>query len=54
MVSDGRLVAESSFRQDQSEIGNFTKMSFEKGIAIVIVSASVENSYLLFGFKETN
>jgi len=29
-------------------------MAFEKGKAIIIVSASLDNTYLLFGFKETN
>ena len=28
-------------------------MGFEEGEAIIIISASVDNSYLLFGFKET-
>ena len=52
--SDGRLVTESTFRQDQVEFGNYTKMYFEKGKAIIIISASVDNTYVLFGFKETN
>jgi hypothetical protein len=29
-------------------------MSFEKGKAIIIISASVDNTYTVFGFKETN
>ena len=29
-------------------------MAFEKGKAIIIVSASLDNTYLLFGYKETN
>lgn len=53
LPSDGRLVTESTFRQDAIEIGPYTRMSFEKGKAIVIISASVENTYHLFGFKET-
>ena len=28
-------------------------MEFTKGSAVVIISASVDNTYMLFGFKET-
>jgi hypothetical protein len=34
-------------------MGIYTKLEFKKGQAIVFVSASVENTYVLFGFKET-
>jgi hypothetical protein len=29
-------------------------LEFDEGSAIVIISASVDNSYLLFGYKETS
>jgi hypothetical protein len=28
-------------------------MQFEEGDTVIIISASISNSYLLFGFKET-
>ena len=31
----------------------YNKLEFEEKESIVIISASVENTYLLFGFKET-
>ena len=47
-------MAESTFRQDSVQVGNYSKMAFEKGKAIIIISASLDNTYLVFGFKETN
>ena len=51
--ADGRLVAKATFSQIQSLYGGYPRMEFEKGTSVVIISASVDNSYLLFGYKET-
>ena len=51
--ADGRVVAKTRFNQVSTFAGGYKKMTFVEGDVVVIISASVENSYLLFGFKET-
>lgn len=53
MPNDGRLVAVSNFNQIQSVFNGYKKLAYEPGETLIIVSASIDNSYLLFGFKET-
>ncbi|CDW84035.1 UNKNOWN [Stylonychia lemnae] len=50
---DGRLIAVANFQQQESVFHGYSKLGFEKNEAIVLVSASLDNSYLIFGFKET-
>lgn len=50
---DGRLVARASYSQEPTLYAGYKRLKFEKDTAVVIVSASVDNSYLLFGYKET-
>lgn len=50
---DGRLVAVASFTQSGDSLGNYQKLQFQKGEAVIILSASLDNNYWLFGFKET-
>jgi len=50
---DGRLVAVASFSQSEGTLGSLEKLPFFRGEAVIIISASVDNTYWLFGFKET-
>ena len=51
--ADGRVVAKTRFNQMSTFACGYKKMTFVEGDVVVIINASVENSYLLFGFKET-
>ena len=53
MPVDGRLVMKATFSQNHTEYGKYKRLQFKEGEAIVVVSASLDNTYLLFGYKET-
>jgi hypothetical protein len=50
---DGRLVAKARFQIKEPSFTDYQGLVFEEGEAIILISASVENTYRLFGFKET-
>lgn len=52
--SDGRLVAIASFKTNEGIYGGYEKLGFDQGETIILVSGSVENSYLLLGYRETD
>eukprot|EP00347_Sterkiella_histriomuscorum_P018831 403344007 len=51
LPNDGRSLVKASYEQKSGIFCGFEKLSFSSGDQIKIVSASVENTYLLFGFK---
>eukprot|EP00347_Sterkiella_histriomuscorum_P012684 403367623 len=53
LPNDGRLVAVSNFSQQASVFNGYNRVGYNQGESIIIVSASVDNTYMLFGFKET-
>lgn len=50
---DGRMVNRALYAQSSSLYGGYKRLPFEVGSAIIVISASVDNSYYLFGYKET-
>lgn len=53
LPNDGRLVAVSNFSQEASVFNGYNRVGYNQGESIIIVSASLSNTYMLFGFKET-
>ena len=51
---DGRLVAQALYTQKSDGLyGGYRKVDLKEGETIVMVSASISNSYLILGYKET-
>lgn len=51
MNIDECIVATARFDQNDPKLHGFQKLQFQEKDEIVIVSCSIENSYLLFGFR---
>ena len=48
---EGLIIGKSRFNQSQGDHGHYTKGSYYEGDTLVLISGSLENSYLLFGFE---
>lgn len=48
---EGAVCVKSRFKQDVENYGNYSKLMFEEGEILMLVSCSIDNSYTLFGFK---
>lgn len=46
-------MAVASFNQSEEESGGNLLLKYKKGETIIIVSANIDNTYWVFGFKET-
>lgn len=51
--NDGRMVARALCAQAPTIYAGYKRLQFEEGNAIIIISGSLDNSYFLFGYKET-
>lgn len=50
---DGCLTAISLYTSQEGSFSGYPKLKLEPNDNVVIVSASVENTYLLFGYKDS-